>query len=85
MSYISNRWNFRKLKRRRREIREEYAKKTTNIALDKSKTSAIMPLYKQGILRRESHRGGGEQFISIRFFEQATEHDVEIPQPSDHS
>jgi len=24
------------------------------------------------------------KFISIRFFEQATEHDVEIPQPSDH-
>jgi hypothetical protein len=85
MSSISGWWNLRRLQRRRREIPEEFAKKEKEYRLDKTKTSEdYNALQAEEYYEERTIEEAVNKFISIRLYEQATKHDVEIPPPSEH-
>jgi hypothetical protein len=85
MSCLSDWWHFEKLKRRRREIRKEFAEQFEKLRKDKSKTSEDY----NALQAEEYYEGKAmdevvDTFLSDRLIEQATECDVEVPPYSEN-
>ena len=81
---ISHWWNLRKFKRKRRTIRENYAKKSQQLAQSKAKGP-----YDEAELQADEYFEGKlmdeavGSFLSNRLIEQAFDYDVEVPSPSE--
>lgn len=81
---ISHWWNLRKFKRKRRAIREDFAKKARQLAQKETKNPyAYSELqadeYFEDKMMEETVAG----FLSNRILEQAFDYDVEVPSPSE--
>ena len=80
MSYLSDWWNFRKLKRVRRELRKSYAEQFKQYRTDKSKTADdYNALQAEEYYEGQATEEAVNKFLSNRLLEQATEYDIETP------
>jgi hypothetical protein len=83
MSLLSNWWTFGKLRRIRRKQEREYAKELEKYKADKTKTlEDFAGLNAEGYSDAMEAEEAINRFRSTRLLEEATEYDIEAPQPS---